>query len=524
MKAAGDVELQDPTNDNTFNPPPSRLSFAQIAKLRMKASELALNARVNTALKDSTPLCHSSSSTSPHITRSLVALSDSIHLVILPLLLISFLVFVILLVQGREVLVPFVIALFFTYLLRPVVNFLTLPYSKCHRLFCTHLGTPYQPSNGGVGLGKNENEGEEEEEEEDEETGLLTLKRKLKRDDINNMVGGDDFDFDGTDSIFRDDDEQVVCSRNRLPRPIAVLIVMVLAVSILGFGVLLVTDAVQGFERDDLLLYQHEGSLLLNQTLIWVKESFNTDGSYLYQRVAEQVGVIDIFRAIVVFCVDATVNIFWVMLFVLYLLYEQNRGSSPNSPNSTSRLRQEIDDQIQRYLTLKLLISAVVGGCVWLLLGPILRVRMSHLFALFTFILNFIPNAGPLVATLLPLPVVILDPSLMPVSKVLSIVGPVFIHAVVGNVVEPQVFGASLELHPVTVLLALAFWYLVWGSAGAILSVPITASLRIVLLHQSGRYSRSCLALLDGRLFEAFEGTPITMASGKNKEEKEECR
>ena len=103
-----------------------------------------------------------------------------------------------------------------------------------------------------------------------------------------------------------------------------------------------------------------------------------------------------------------------------------------------------------------------------------------------------------------------LDPSLTPISKILAIVGPIFIHGVVGNVVEPQVFGASLELHPVMVLLALAFWYLLWGSAGAILSVPMTASLRIVLSHHADKsgstYSKACLALMDGRLFDLFDG------------------
>ena len=91
-------------------------------------------------------------------------------------------------------------------------------------------------------------------------------------------------------------------------------------------------------------------------------------------KVAEQVGVIDIFRAIIMFCVNATVNIFWVLLFVLYLLYEQNKDSLVNARSTvsssggvvrqTSTLRQDIDNQIQRYLVLKTLISACVGGGV----------------------------------------------------------------------------------------------------------------------------------------------------------------
>jgi predicted PurR-regulated permease PerM len=496
------VELQNPAEKRKV------ISFANITKLKMRSSEIALGARVDAALKENSPSNYktTNSSTTPpnssssiryfnsRVARSLVALADASHMIIFPLLLISFLVVIVILMKGREVLVPFVIAIFFTYLLRPIVNFLTTPYAKCYSKYLYRCD-PRSSSKNRYSHQTNE--------DGDEEVGLLSMH---KRHSPRNLSSPTSFENNNNNKYSTKEIDEPMCV-NQLPRPMAVFLVMLLAMSILGGGVLVVTDAVQGFERRDLILYQEEGSLLLNQTLLWVKHSFDVDGTYLLEKVNEQVGVISIFRAIIMFCVEATINIFWVLLFVLYLLYEQNHEDIHSKSSKTSKLRNEIDNQIQRYLGLKTIISVSVGVAVWLLLGPILRVRMAHLFALFTFILNFIPNAGPLVATFLPLPVVILDPSLMPVSKVFAIAGPVFIHGVVGNFIEPHIFGASLELHPVTVLLALAFWYLVWGSAGAILSVPITASIRIVLLqNQSGRYSRACLLVLDGRLFEAFEG------------------
>ena len=56
-------------------------------------------------------------------------------------------------------------------------------------------------------------------------------------------------------------------------------------------------------------------------------------------------------------------------------------------------------------------ISAAVALAVFVVLGPILRINLAHLFAIFTFFLNYIPNVGPIVATLMPLPVAILDPN-----------------------------------------------------------------------------------------------------------------
>ena len=53
----------------------------------------------------------------------------------------------------------------------------------------------------------------------------------------------------------------------------------------------------------------------------------------------------------------------------------------------------------------------------------------------------------------------------------------------VSNVIEPKVFGRSMEMHPVVVLLSLAFWGALWGVMGCLLSIPLTVTMRIVLSH-----------------------------------------
>ena len=51
------------------------------------------------------------------------------------------------------------------------------------------------------------------------------------------------------------------------------------------------------------------------------------------------------------------------------------------------------------------------------------------------------------------------------------------------NFVEPMVFGKRLNLHPVVVLFALVFWYMMWGIPGAFLSVPIMSVIKILCLN-----------------------------------------
>ena len=66
-------------------------------------------------------------------------------------------------------------------------------------------------------------------------------------------------------------------------------------------------------------------------------------------------------------------------------------------------------------------------------------------------------------------------------TAVLAIVLPGTIQIVIGNMLEPKILGESLDLHPATVLMSLIFWGMLWGIVGALLAVPMTAVLKILL-------------------------------------------
>ena len=105
---------------------------------------------------------------------------------------------------------------------------------------------------------------------------------------------------------------------------------------------------------------------------------------------------------------------------------------------------------------------------------------MAPLFGLLAFLLNFIPSIGSIISTLLPIPIAVTQFS-DPAHVVAAVVLPGIVHLTIGNIIEPRLMGRGLELHPVTVLLSLAFWGLLWGVMGMVLAVPIVAVLKIVL-------------------------------------------
>ncbi len=69
-------------------------------------------------------------------------------------------------------------------------------------------------------------------------------------------------------------------------------------------------------------------------------------------------------------------------------------------------------------------------------------------------------------------------------TKVLAIMIPTIVQGFVGNVLEPVLFGSTLNLSPISILLALVLYSAMWGLPGAILAVPLLAVMRI-LLHRT---------------------------------------
>jgi len=180
-----------------------------------------------------------------------------------------------------------------------------------------------------------------------------------------------------------------------------------------------------------------------------------------------------------------------VLLFLAFLLL----GRSMRTASGDEVLGQ-VETQVNRYVVTMFIISLMTGVLVGLSLW-VLGIKLALVFGLMAFLLNFIPNIGSVVATLLPIPMVILTPDVSPTTAVLAIALPSAIQFVIGNVVQPRLMGKSLDLHPVTVLLALIVWGQIWGIIGMILAAPITAVIRILM--EKNELTAPVARLLAGR-------------------------
>merc|ERR1711865_172312 len=135
------------------------------------------------------------------------------------------------------------------------------------------------------------------------------------------------------------------------------------------------------------------------------------------------------------------------------------------------------------------------------------QVKLAVMFGLLSFLLNFIPNVGSMIAMVLPLPIVIVDDNLSTFQKVGAFAGPGAVQGYVGNALEPMLFGKSLNMPPLSILAALVIWGSLWGLLGAILSVPLLGIQKILLQRTNHPIAKYCVMLIreDPTIDEAAE-------------------
>jgi len=137
-----------------------------------------------------------------------------------------------------------------------------------------------------------------------------------------------------------------------------------------------------------------------------------------------------------------------------------------------------IDAQIRKYLVIKTAISIANGVMVWIVL-VFFGVDFAALFGLVAFFLNYIPNIGSWIATVLRVSFAFFQfGTFWTPFWVLVITNG--LDLILGNVIEPRVTGKGLGLSPLLVFFSLVFWGWLWGIPGMILSVPLTAVIKIV--------------------------------------------
>jgi len=178
-----------------------------------------------------------------------------------------------------------------------------------------------------------------------------------------------------------------------------------------------------------------------------------------------------------------------IILFVGFLFAERiwfetkllSLVGDPVQAERVGKIIQSIIHRVNYYLLVKTVISAITGAMVFVL-AQAFGLELATSLGIITFVLNFIPNIGSIVATALIALVAhveIGDPATT--LAVFAIAG--VIQFINGSIIDPMLMGRALRLSSFGIILSLAFWGAVWGIPGMFLSVPIMVMLLVVCSH-----------------------------------------
>jgi predicted PurR-regulated permease PerM len=177
-----------------------------------------------------------------------------------------------------------------------------------------------------------------------------------------------------------------------------------------------------------------------------------------------------------------------VVVFTLFMLVKREdlrnrviRLAGESRMNVVTRALDDASRRLSRYLLLQFLVNAVYGvivgsGTYWM------GIPHPLLWGVLGGLLRFVPYVGVPIAAAFPAAVAL---ALFPGWHQAALIFGLFVllELVVGNVVEPSLYGAHTGISALAILIAAVFWAMLWGPVGLILSTPLTVC--IILM---GRY------------------------------------
>jgi hypothetical protein len=179
---------------------------------------------------------------------------------------------------------------------------------------------------------------------------------------------------------------------------------------------------------------------------------------------------------------------FIVVVFVIFILLQREdlrnrliRLAGSRDLHRTTIAMNDAAGRLSRFFLVQTLVNASFGVIVGIGLY-LIGLPSPILWGVVAFLLRFVPYFGPLIAAVFPLALAAaIDPGWGMALETLALF--LFVESVLGQVVEPWLYGHNTGLSPIAVVLSATFWWWLWGAVGLVLSTPLTVCLLVLGRH-----------------------------------------
>jgi predicted PurR-regulated permease PerM len=177
-----------------------------------------------------------------------------------------------------------------------------------------------------------------------------------------------------------------------------------------------------------------------------------------------------------------------VVIFVIFFLMQRRdlrdrliRIAGSRDLQRTTEALNDAAHRLSRYFLAQTALNVVFGIIVATGLG-LIGIPNPVLWGILAMMLRFVPYIGAVMAAAFPIALAIaVDPGWSMTFWTIGLF--LIVEPLIGQVIEPLVYGHSTGLSPVAVIIAATFWTWLWGPVGLLLSTPLTVCLGVL-----GRY------------------------------------
>ncbi|MGF1469530.1 MAG: AI-2E family transporter [Sandaracinaceae bacterium] len=262
----------------------------------------------------------------------------------------------------------------------------------------------------------------------------------------------------------------------------AVSLVLLFELAVLGGLGSLLLSPIEELRRR-LPTYQERFGQLASDTAAWLEAHGVAVDEAELAEIGDPAALLDLLGSTVASVGTVLTQGVLFLLIVAFTLFDASRlwkklEDHYRDTRAGEHVLSRITDEVNRYLGVKSVTSGATGFfCgVWC---EILGVDFAVLWGLLAFLLNYIPNVGAIVATIPPF--LISLAMFGPGQAALVVLGFTVVNMVIGSVIEPRIMGQALGISPVVVILSMVVWGWVLGPVGALISVPLTMVLKMIM-------------------------------------------
>ncbi|HSL88433.1 MAG TPA: AI-2E family transporter [Ignavibacteriaceae bacterium] len=267
--------------------------------------------------------------------------------------------------------------------------------------------------------------------------------------------------------------------KKRIPSGIAVFIVMAAMISILILFSAQIGSSISSF-TDELPLLQIRINEQISDLVILLSGKGIAVNEKIFLEYINPESIMSLTAVLLSGLSSVLSDTTLILLTVTFILLEVSNfpvklRAVLGDPKQVFPEFTKFANDMKRYMVIKTLISIFTGVLVglWLL---ILGVDYPVLWGFLAFLLNYIPNIGSIIASIPPIILALIQNGVG--SAVLTMSGYLVINIIVGNILEPKLMGRRLNLSTLVVFVSMIFWGSLLGIIGAILSIPLTMTLK----------------------------------------------